>query len=295
MPLILEEKTMVQRLSNTPKTILITGASSGIGFCCALGLKARGYRVFATVRQDDASKILQEKGIETVLLDLHDSNSIQTCLDKVLEKTGGTLDFLFNNAGFGQPGAIEDLNREAIRKQFEANVFGPIELTNRVLCVMRKQGHGRIVFTGSILGIVALPYRGAYNASKFALEGFIDTLRQEIYDTPIHISLLEPGAIKSKFRDHSAALFQQSINTKQSHYQQMYEKAIPKLIVQKIFDPFTKPPEAVLKKLISALESSSPQTRYYITLPAYVLSGLKRLLPAKALDWIFHKISSTGP
>ncbi|CAN5221918.1 SDR family NAD(P)-dependent oxidoreductase [soil metagenome] len=274
------------------QTILISGASSGIGRCCALGLKARGYRVFAGVRRQEDLQHLQALGLESIYLDVNDTVSIKNAVNNVLEKTQGKLDFLFNNAGYGQSGAVEDLSRDAIRAQFETNVFGLIELTNHIIPIMRQQGHGRIVNTGSILGIITLPYRGAYNASKFALEGFTDTLRQELSDTNISVSLLEPGPILSKFRDNAYINYLRTINTKQSPHRKNYENIIKRLQKQKGPDPFTQPPEAVLKKLIHALENPRPKIRYYITVPSYFLSTLKRLLPARAMDWVLKKISA---
>ena len=275
------------------KTILITGASSGIGLCCALGLKVRGYRVFAITRSLEAAETLKTQGLESIILDLDNSLSIKNAVSQVLEQTGGTLDYLFNNAGYGQPGAVEDLSRDAIRQQFESNLFGPLELTNLIIPVMRQQGHGRIIFTSSILGMVALAYRGAYNASKFALEGLVDTLRQELYDTNIKISLIEPGPIISKFREHAQENFQQNINIEQSIHQEKYEKAMQRQVTKKILDPFTRPPEAVLQRLIHALENPRAQLRYYVTPPAYFLSTLKRLLPGRVLDWILQRISAS--
>lgn len=273
-------------------TILISGASSGIGYCCALGLKARGYRVFAGARRAEDLQQLQELGLEAIALDVNDSASIKHAVATVLERTQGKLDFLFNNAGYGQAGAVEDLSRAAIRAQFETNVFGLIELTNTVIPIMRQQGHGRIVNTSSILGIVTLAYRGAYNASKFAVEGFTDTLRQELADTNIRVTLLEPGPILSKFRHNAYANYLQTIDIQNSPHREKYENIIKRLQGKTSPDPFTLPPEAVLKKLIHALENPRPKIRYYITFPAYFLSTLKRILPACVMDWVLRQISA---
>ena len=156
------------------KSILITGCSSGIGLCVAEGLKARGYRVFATARKETDAQQLRADGFESLRLDLADSDSITAAVDEILARTNGTLDALFNNGAYGQPGAVEDLSRDALRAQFETNLFGWHELTNQILPVMRRQGHGRIIQNSSVLGFVALRYRGAYNASKYALEGLSD-------------------------------------------------------------------------------------------------------------------------
>ena len=190
-------------------SILITGCSSGIGFQVAQGLRARGWRVFATARQPADVTRLQADGLESLALDLRDSASIQTAVTAVLERTGGRLDALFNNGAYGQPGAVEDLSREALREQFETNLFGTLELTNRLIPVMRRQGGGRILFNSSVLGLVAFPYRVAYVASKFALEGLADTLRLELTGTGIHICLIEPGPILSRFRDNAHAAYRQ--------------------------------------------------------------------------------------
>ena len=159
------------------KSILITGCSSGIGAAAARALHARGWRVFATAREADDVARLKAEGLESLVLDLDDSASIGAAVTEVLERSGGRLDALFNNGGFGQVGAVEDLTRDALRAQFETNLFGWVELTNRVIPVMRRQGSGRIVMNSSVLGYAAFPYRGAYNAVKFALEGITDTPR----------------------------------------------------------------------------------------------------------------------
>ena len=192
---------------NLSKTILITGCSSGIGYCTATELKKRGHNVIATARKaDDVTRLTQE-GFTALQLDLADSQSIQQAVNRVIELTDGHCDALFNNGAFGQPGAVEDLTRDVLRYQFETNLFGTHELTNLLIPLMRKQGHGRIIYNSSILGLVAMRYRGAYNASKFALEGLADTLRLELYGTNIHISLIEPGPILSNFRENSYALY----------------------------------------------------------------------------------------
>ena len=193
------------------KSILITGCSSGIGLAVAEGLNRSGYRVFATVRRREDIEKLTQKGLESLHLDLDDSFSIQSALHEVLHRTGGTLYALFSNGGYGQPGAVEDLSREAIRVQFETNLFGTMELITRVIPVMRKQGYGRIIQCSSILGFVALPYRGAYIASKYALEGLTDTLRLELSNTPICVSLIEPGPISTRYKFNSLKFFKKYI------------------------------------------------------------------------------------
>jgi NAD(P)-dependent dehydrogenase (short-subunit alcohol dehydrogenase family) len=189
------------------KTILITGCSSGIGLHVATRLKADGYRVFATARKAKDVEKLTALGFEAHLLDLDSSESIQQAVAWVLSSTQGQLYALFNNGAYGQPGAVEDLTRDVLRQQFETNLFGWLELTNLLIPVMRKQGTGRIIQNSSVLGLITLKYRGAYNASKFALEGLTDTLRQELHGSGIHVSLVEPGPITSAFRENAYAMF----------------------------------------------------------------------------------------
>jgi NAD(P)-dependent dehydrogenase (short-subunit alcohol dehydrogenase family) len=188
------------------KTILITGCSSGIGYSTAISLKKRGHNVIATARKSNDVLRLTQEGFTSLRLDLADSDSIQSAVKQAIALTDGKIDALFNNGAFGQVGAVEDLSRDTLRLQFETNLFGTHELTNLLLPLMRKQGHGRIIYNSSVLGLVAMPYRGAYNASKFALEGLADTLRQELYGMPIYISLIEPGPIQSNFRKNSYLL-----------------------------------------------------------------------------------------
>jgi len=269
-------------------SILITGCSSGIGLCAAETLHKRGYRVFASARQASDVQMLREKGLtDSLQLDINDSTSIQTAVEEVLKKTGGTLDALFNNCGFAMPGAVEDLSRQMMRAQFETNVFGPMELTNLILPIMRKQGHGRIIQNGSMLGIVTMPYRGAYNASKFALEGFNNTLRQELRDTNIFVSIIEPGPIHSHFRKNAHEHYQQTIQHKNSIHRETYSK-----MEEFFFKPITAdrkltlPADAVVKKLIHALESSRPKAHYFVGFPSHLFAILRRILPDFALDYV---------
>ena len=275
---------------NPAKSILITGCSSGIGLCVAQGLQARGYRVFATARKTEDVERLQQQGFESLLLDLDDSASIQAAVNEVLSRTGGTLYALFNNGAYGQAGALEDLSRDALRAQFETNVLGWHELTNLVIPIMRQQGVGRIIQNSSILGIISLAYRGAYNASKYAIEGLSDTLRLELHDTNIFVSLVEPGPISSRFRANSLIYFKKYIEIEQSPHKAAYEKTIARLEKEGPAVPFTLPPEAVLKKVIHALESPRPKPRYYVTFPTYLFGYLRRLLSTRLLDKLLRRV-----
>jgi NAD(P)-dependent dehydrogenase (short-subunit alcohol dehydrogenase family) len=274
----------------TDRSVLITGCSSGIGRCVADGLAVRGYRVFATARKPEDVARLQADGLESLQLDLSSSSSIAAAADEVLARTGGKLYALFNNGAYGQPGAVEDLSRALLRELFETNLFGWHELTNRVLPVMRRQGHGRIIHNSSVLGFVALPFRGAYVASKYALEGLTDTLRLELRDTDIHVVLVQPGPIISRFRANAYAAFKRNIDSETSAYRDSYRVMERRLTTEGPVVPFTLPPEAVLRKVIHALESNKPRTRYYVTFPTYLFATLKRLLPQRLLDRILASV-----
>ena len=274
----------------TQKSILITGCSSGIGYCAALGLRDAGWRVFAACRAEEDCARLRGLGLDSPLIDYTRPETIQAGLAEVLEATGGTLGALFNNGAHGTPGAVEDLPTDALRAIFEANFFGWHELTRAVLPVMREQGSGRIVQCSSVLGFVTLPLRGAYNATKFALEGLTDTLRIEMVGTGIHIILIEPGPVTSKIRENSIPHFERWINWKASARRAQYEKGLMKRLYESSGpDPFELPPEAVLKKLRHALESPKPRPRYYVTTPTYIMGFLRRILPTRALDRVLMR------
>ena len=281
-------------MPETPRTILITGCSSGIGLCVAQGLKARGHRVFATARRPEDVGMLEKEGFEAFPLDLTCSTSIQQTVEQVMSATEGRLYALFNNGAYGQVGAVEDLSRDALRAQFETNLFGWHELTCAVLPAMRRQGEGRIIQNSSVLGFVAMAYRGAYNASKFALEGLTDTLRLELRGTHIHVSLIEPGPIESRFRANAYLMFKKHIDPSASPHRAQYKAMEARLAKKGPVVPFTLPPEAVLKRVIHALESPRPKARYYVTFPTYLFGTLKRLLSTRMLDRVLLKTSGGG-
>lgn len=276
--------------SKSNRPILITGCSSGIGLAVARGLKQRGYPVFASARKAEDVALLAAEGFETLLLDLADADSIDSAVDDLLGRTDGRLYGLFNNGAYGQPGAVEDLSREVLREQFETNLFGWHQLTRRLLPVMRRQGEGRIIQNSSVLGFVALTFRGAYNASKYALEGLSDTLRLELHGSGIHVSLIEPGPIESRFRANGFTMYKRNIDAANSHYRETYRAMEERLTKEGPAAPFTLPPEAVLKRVIHALESRRPQPRYYVTFPTYLFGTLKRLLPVRAMDWVLRRV-----
>jgi len=274
-------------------SILITGCSSGIGHHLAHGLQRHGYRVFATARRAEDVERLAGEGLESLPLDLDSADSIDRAVGTVLERTGGRLYALINNGAFGLPGAVEDLSREALRAQFETNVFGTQQLTNRVLPAMRVHNEGRIIQISSLLGMVCLAYRGAYSASKFALEALTDTMRLELSGTRIHLSLIEPGPITSRFRDNAYRAYQKYIDKSKSAHRHYYEAVERRLGGSRPL-PFTLPPEVVLKRVVHALEARRPKTRYPVTVPAYFFATVRRLLPTRLLDRLLMAISGGG-
>lgn len=272
------------------KTILITGCSSGIGYDTAITLKNRGHHVIASARKQEDVARLTAQGLTCLQLDLADSLSIQQAVKQMLELTGGRCDAVFNNGAFGQAGAVEDLSRETLRYQFETNLFGTHELTNLLIPVMRQQGQGRIIYNSSILGLVAMRYRGAYNASKFALEGLADTLRLELHGTGIHISLIEPGPILTNFRQNSFALYKKNIDAEHSVHKDTYQAMEERLQKEGAAVIFTLPASAVTEKVIHALEAKRPKIHYYVTFPTYLFATLKRFLPVSWLDNLLRKV-----
>lgn len=268
------------------RSVLITGCSSGIGLASAREMKSRGWRVFATARKaEDLARLEDEDGVESLCLDYAEPESIVTAVAQVLEATGGKLTALFNNGAYGQPGAVEDLKREVLRAQFEVGFFGWHDLTARVIPAMRKQGEGRIVFCSSVLGLVSAPYRGAYCASKFAVEALADALRLELSATRIKIVLIEPGPIASRFLEHALEAYRRHIDLDASHHSEIYRTRIARL-EEGGDQTFKLGPEAVALKLAHALESRSPKRRYYVTVPTYAAALFRRFLPTSVLDAI---------
>lgn len=281
-------------MSNNERSVLITGCSSGIGHACAHGLAQHGYRVIASARKPADVARLRGEGLTAVRLDVDAPPSIAEAVAETLELTKGRLWGLFNNAGYGQPGAVEDISRDALRAQLETNLLGAHDLTCRIIPIMRRQGHGRIVQNSSLLGLAGLAYRGAYVASKFALEGLTDTLRLELRGTGIFVSLIEPGPITSRFRDNAYAMWHRHVDGDASPHCDAYRAMEARLATEGSAQPFTLPPEAVLKRLVHALESSRPKPRYYVTVPTHLLGAARRVLPTRGMDWLMTKISRGG-
>ncbi len=274
---------------NIVKTVLVTGASSGIGYHSIHALKKSGYRVLASVRKTEDIRRLRSEGFETLQIDLDDSNSIKEAAEKVCDLTGGRLYALFNNAAYGQPGAVEDLGRDALRAQFETNLFGTHELTKELLPMMLEAGEGRIVQNSSVLGFTALRYRGAYNASKAALEALSDTMRLELEGTGVYVSIIEPGPIRSRFRQNALKKFLENIDMEKSRLHEAYKIKLRQL-KSDADAPFTLGPEAVSMALLHALESQKPRVRYRVTVPTHLFYWLKKVLPDRAMDALLKKV-----
>lgn len=265
------------------KTILITGSSSGIGYDAAKGLAARGWRVFATCRQQADCDRLNSEGLESLPLDLADETSIAAAVDETLSRTGGKLDALYNNGAIAIPGFVEDLPTDALRAIFETNVFGWHSLTRRLLPALRKSESGRIVNCSSVLGLVPAPYRGAYVSTKYALEGLTDVLRLEMRGSGLHVVLIEPGPVTSRLRENAIVHFERWIDTEGSVRAADYARLKHRLY-QGGRDFWELPASAVTRKLIHAVEDRNPKPRYYVTTPTYMAAALRRLLPTRWSD-----------
>ncbi|MFB2566771.1 SDR family oxidoreductase [Rhizobium sp. IMFF44] len=272
------------------RTILVTGCSSGIGAYCARALKVDGWRVFATVRKHEDLAPLEADGIEALLLDYTRPETISATVATVRERTGDRIDALFNNGAYGQPGAVEDLTTDVLREQFETNFFGWHELTRQILPLMRKQEHGRIVNCSSILGLVPYRFRGAYTASKFALEGLTITLRMELQDSGIHVSLIEPGPIATKFTANALAKIHEHIDLEGSPHVVEYRRQLKRLDGSGPINKHRLGPEAVYDVLKSALNVRNPRPHYLVTTPAKQGVLLKRLLPANLFYRLMRRL-----
>ena len=270
--------------------ILITGCSSGIGLETAKLLKEKGYKVYATARKKEDVLMLQELDFIAYKLDITKEAEISEVLEKIL-KLDKTLDAVFNNAGFGQPGAVEDLSTEVLKEQFETNFFGTHEITIQTMRIFREQGYGKIIQHSSVLGIISLKFRGAYNASKYAIEGINDTLRQELLNTNIFISTINTGPVTSKFRENALKMFNKNINAKDSYFRNIYAKEL-KTRLENIKDdtPFNLPASSVARVVLKIMQSNTPKPRYYVTIATYLLGFAKRVLSTKQLDKLLNRI-----
>ena len=272
------------------RSILITGCSSGIGLASARLMKARGWRVLATARKtEDLEMLAREVGVTPLALDLGDPASVERVAEEALRVTDGRLSAVFNNGAYGQVGAVEDITPQVLRRQIEVNVIGTHDLTRRLIPAMRAQGSGRIVQCSSVLGFVAVPYRGAYCASKYAIEALSDALRHELKDTGIHISVIQPGPIRTRFVATALANFRASVDIEGSAHRETYLRRLAAM-EQGGKSTFKLEPEAVAWKLVHAAESARPKRRYKVTVPTYVAAAARRALPPSLADWLVQRM-----
>ena len=272
------------------RSVIITGCSSGIGLATARMLRDRGWTVVATARKAADLDMLRADRFDPVALDIADASSVAAAAPEALAKAGGVLGGLVNNAGFGQAGAVEDLSRDMLRQQFEVNLFGMQDFTNRLIPQLRRQGWGRIVNISSVLGRVTIPFNGAYSATKYAMESLSDALRMELSGSGIGVSIVEPGPIVTAFRRNAASRAQEALQGAETRYRSYYEHEIQRRLHQnKKPDLFTRPPEAVAEKIVHALESPRPRRRYCVTIPAHLGAFLARFAPAAVVDWAMSR------
>jgi len=270
------------------KSVLITGCSSGIGYDTAHYLHKNGYKVYASARDAKDVKRLQEEGLDAYVLDVTNADDISKVLSEIT-KDGAELYAVFNNAGYGQAGAVEDITTEVLKEQFETNFFGLHELTRQAIKIMRKQGYGRIIQHSSVLGIISLRFRGAYNASKYAIEGLCDTLRLELMESDIYVCTINTGPVRSDFRKNAIKMFKKNVVSERSVFEKEYNEELLS-VKEKNNDLFTKNSDVVIKNILHALEAKKPKLRYYNTFATHLLGGFKRVLPTRILDKVLRKI-----
>ena len=270
--------------------ILITGCSTGIGLKTALTLKENGFKVYASARNDKDINKLNNLGFETFKIDVTNKNDITNALQTIIQNDT-KLDAVFNNAGFGQPGAVEDISTEVLKNQFETNLFGLHELTIQTMKIFRKQGYGKIIQHSSVLGIISLKFRGAYNASKYAIEGLTDTLRQEVSNSNIFVSVINTGPVASKFRANALKNFNANVDIENSYFNDVYTKELKKRLESKVDDtPFTLPSSSVANVVLNIMKSQKPKPRYYVTKATYLLGFFKRILSTSLMDKLLNKL-----
>ena len=272
------------------QNILITGCSSGIGLETALTLKKNGIKVYASARKDKDVEMLKDLGFETFKIDVRNKDEIKYALETIL-KNDLKLDAVFNNAGFGQPGAVEDLSVKVLKKQFNTNFFGLHELTIQAMKIFRAQGYGKIIQHSSVLGIISLKFRGAYNASKYAIEGINDTLRQEVLGSQIYISTINTGPVTSKFRENALKKFNKNITVEGSFWEETYKKELKaRLETTEDKAPFNLPASSVANTVLKIMNTKKPKPRYYVTTATHLLGFFKRILTTSLLDKLLNKI-----
>ncbi|NHV09552.1 SDR family oxidoreductase [Cronobacter turicensis] len=253
------------------KSLLITGCSSGIGLACAHELRRQGFQILAACRKPDDVARMNTLGFTGIELDLDSPQSVEAAAQEVIRLTNNRLYGIFNNGGYGVYGPLATISRAQMEQQFSANFFGAHQLTMLLLPAMLPHGEGRIVNTSSVMGLISTPGRGAYAASKYALEAWSDALRMELRYSGVKVSLIEPGPIRTRFTE----------NVNQTQTDKPVEN--PGIAAR-----FTLGPEAVVAKVRHAFESPNPRIRYPVTLVTHAVGILKRLLPTRIMDKILH-------
>ena len=278
------------------RVALVTGGTRGIGAAISTRLAQHGAKVAAVYNRDTqaADAFAKEASNNGLSVSLHQANvgnpgDCQRVVHEILRQYG-RIDYLVNNAGAVHDRTALKMSSLDWEQVIRVNLSGPFYMSQAVLPHFLERGFGRIVMISSILGRVAVPWRGAYNASKFALEGLTDTLRLELRGSGIHVSLVNPGPVKSRFRDNSLANFDAWLDTAGSPHREKYAALRAETGTQKDDQPFTVGPEVVARKIAHALESRGPRARYYVTLPAYVLATARCLLPVGWLDALLSRI-----
>jgi len=267
------------------KVIIITGASSGIGYSTSEYLAKQGHKVYGAARRTELMEPLCNFGVTPLAIDMTDIGSIQSAVAEVISREG-RIDVLVNNAGYGSYGAIEDVELSEIRHQFEVNLFGPATLTKEVIPIMRKQKSGRIINVGSLGGRVTTYLAAWYHATKYAIEAFSDSLRMELDEFGIKVSLIEPGGIKTSFGDIAAQHLTES--SKGGVYEEKAAKVAEGLRRQFAGNMMSMP--IVISKAIShAVNSRSPKTRYLVGSGAKPLYFLHAILPTRCFDWLIKR------
>lgn len=267
--------------------IVITGCSTGIGLATAKYLKSKNMNIYPTARKTKDVEMLKSLGFEHAMqLDVKKSEDITKVIATVMRKEN-KIDVWFNNAGYGQAGMVEDVPTSILQEQFQTNVFGLHECTRQIIPIMREQGYGKIIQHSSVLGIISLAGRGAYNASKYAIEGLTDTLRLELKGSNIYPVLLNTGPITSNFRINAMQKLRDNIDIENSYFKDAYHK---NLNADKSKVPFNEEADAVAKVVHTIVMAKKPKPRYYITKATYLLGYLKRVLSTTLLDKILRRI-----
>lgn len=273
------------RTKDSPGAVLITGCSSGIGRATAERLAARGWPVYATARRIDDVAPLAGAGCTPLQLDVTDESSMRAAV-ATIEQAHGAIGVLVNNAGYGQDGAIEAVPIDAVRRQFETNVFGLVRLTQLVLPGMRHRGSGRIINVSSMGGRLVLPGGGFYHATKFAVEAISDALRFEVRPFGVHVIVVQPGPIKTRFEETSIGTMTEPSDG--SPYA-AFDAGVAERVRRTYAGSMAAPPERVARVIERAITARRPRSRYPVTAAGRALMTARRVLPDQAFDALLRR------